>query len=264
MPSATLETQRAFWDFKADRGYPRADDKPAPVADVLAALAEAGIDPTGLTVLDVGCGTGSYTLPLARMAKRIVATDLSPRMLMVLEEGARAWGLNNVQTHCAAWDTVDVGGLGWERRFDLVFAAMTPALATFEGFCSWQACSREWCAVIGWGRRRENAVWEKLYAELGFPFVVPPGIKQVAAHLKALGRVVAIRWFDVAWESEAGIDDAVDDLIWHLRLGGSGVDSDSTTLRERVRQAIEPYVENGVVRHTTRAEEGLMVWRVAA
>lgn len=51
----------------------------------------------GDTVLDVGCGTGRYTLPLARRCERLVALDSSPKMLDHLEARLCREGVSNVE-----------------------------------------------------------------------------------------------------------------------------------------------------------------------
>jgi SAM-dependent methyltransferase len=66
----------------------RADPSPTALR-ALEALPEGG------TVLDVGCGAGATSLPLARRAGRIVGVDVSPEMLerfreQAAEAGARA------------------------------------------------------------------------------------------------------------------------------------------------------------------------------
>jgi SAM-dependent methyltransferase len=55
-------------------------------------IAFAGIEP-GMRVLEVGCGQGRYTLPLARRGIRVEGFDLSPVMLAHLREAADASGL---------------------------------------------------------------------------------------------------------------------------------------------------------------------------
>jgi len=50
----------------------------------------------GMMVLEPGCGMGYFTLPLARMVGpqgRVVALDIQPKMLSVLERRARKAGL---------------------------------------------------------------------------------------------------------------------------------------------------------------------------
>lgn len=44
-------------------------------------------------VVEVGCGTGKFTLPLARSGKKVTAIDFSEKMLEVLEKKAAAEGL---------------------------------------------------------------------------------------------------------------------------------------------------------------------------
>ncbi len=47
-------------------------------------------------VLEIGAGTGRYTLELARLAKEVVAVDVSDRMLQILRGKAQRAHLNNI------------------------------------------------------------------------------------------------------------------------------------------------------------------------
>lgn len=53
-------------------------------------------------VLDLGCGGGHVTFNVAKLVKAIVAYDLSPEMLGVVERVARERGLSNVTTRQGA------------------------------------------------------------------------------------------------------------------------------------------------------------------
>lgn len=64
---------------------------PAPQR-VDAVLAELGCAPGGL-VLDVGCGSGNWSIALARHGYRVRGVDLSPRMIAQAREAAREHGL---------------------------------------------------------------------------------------------------------------------------------------------------------------------------
>jgi ubiquinone/menaquinone biosynthesis C-methylase UbiE len=48
------------------------------------------------TVLDLGCGEGSITIPLAKKAKKITAVDSSKRMLEILESKYIDQSINNI------------------------------------------------------------------------------------------------------------------------------------------------------------------------
>ena len=56
----------------------------------------------GQTVLEVGCGTGTETLSLARKGVRVIASDISQKMLDVLSKKASSAGLSDeiVPVHC--------------------------------------------------------------------------------------------------------------------------------------------------------------------
>jgi ubiquinone/menaquinone biosynthesis C-methylase UbiE len=70
-------------------------------------LIEALAVEPGQTVADLGCGNGFHTLPLAGRVGaggRVLAVDLQPEMLAMLEERAAAAGVRNVETVLAAED----------------------------------------------------------------------------------------------------------------------------------------------------------------
>jgi len=52
-------------------------------------------------VLEVGCGTGAYTLALARRCRQVLAVDASPGMLEYLDRRLAQAGIGNVQTAVA-------------------------------------------------------------------------------------------------------------------------------------------------------------------
>lgn len=55
----------------------------------------------GQTFMDFGCGTGSFTLPAARLVGKtgkVYAVDCFPRQLKMVEEKSRKIGLTNIET----------------------------------------------------------------------------------------------------------------------------------------------------------------------
>lgn len=69
----------------------------------------------GMTVLDVGCAMGYFSLPMARMVGsggRVVCVDVQERMLRVLERRARRRGLERVvETRLCSQDDFGVEDL---------------------------------------------------------------------------------------------------------------------------------------------------------
>ncbi|TDD15599.1 class I SAM-dependent methyltransferase [Nonomuraea diastatica] len=83
MPASDLTHISAFWDSTADAFDDEPDHglrDPQVRAAWSARLAEWFPRPSS-DVLDLGCGTGSLTLLLARQGHRLTGVDLSPRMI---------------------------------------------------------------------------------------------------------------------------------------------------------------------------------------
>ncbi|MBB3232562.1 class I SAM-dependent methyltransferase [Halomonas stenophila] len=60
------------------------------------ALRRAGLA-SGMSFLDVACGSGALSLPAARLGARVTAVDLSPAMVERLEARARQAGIDTLQ-----------------------------------------------------------------------------------------------------------------------------------------------------------------------
>jgi SAM-dependent methyltransferase len=90
-------------------------------------------------VLEVGCGTGAYTLELAHRCGRVVAVDASAEMLEYLDRRLRRGGVANVETRAGtlpdrlpadrAYDGVlAVGVLNYLPDLDGALGALTATL----------------------------------------------------------------------------------------------------------------------------------------
>src|SRR5215204_3184887 len=75
-------------------GYERKQGYPDPAED-LAVLAAHGLDATS-TVVDLGAGTGWFSLAAARRFGQVIAVDISPAMLRLVEERAAAARVTNL------------------------------------------------------------------------------------------------------------------------------------------------------------------------
>jgi tRNA/tmRNA/rRNA uracil-C5-methylase (TrmA/RlmC/RlmD family) len=76
-------------------GYERKQGSPHPAED-LAVLAAHGLDQTS-TVVDLGAGTGRFSLATAARFGQVIAVDISPAMVQVLRERTAAAGVANLR-----------------------------------------------------------------------------------------------------------------------------------------------------------------------
>ncbi|WP_016698785.1 class I SAM-dependent methyltransferase [Actinoalloteichus spitiensis] len=80
--------------FRRDDGAP--SDEDGEIAADLAALRAAGMTSES-TVVDLGAGTGRFTMAVAPHVRRVVAVDVSPSMLDVLNARVTGEGWRNVE-----------------------------------------------------------------------------------------------------------------------------------------------------------------------
>ncbi|WP_270991451.1 class I SAM-dependent methyltransferase [Campylobacter upsaliensis] len=85
-----------------------------------------GLDFKDKSVIDIGCGTGVWTLHLAFLAKEILALDNSKVMLEILQEDASKLGLSNIKSVNLSFE--DFMRENANLRFDIAFLSMSPAL----------------------------------------------------------------------------------------------------------------------------------------
>lgn len=113
----------AFWNEKA-KTFPRYEEGDQTYeAGVLRTIRAHGVDFRGRSVLDVGCGSGMYTIHLAKEARQVTAVDVSERMLRILREDAGAQRLDNITYVRSEWLEFPDG-----TTYDIVFCSMTPAI----------------------------------------------------------------------------------------------------------------------------------------
>ncbi|MTI66528.1 MAG: class I SAM-dependent methyltransferase [Firmicutes bacterium] len=75
----------------------------------------------GMKVLDIGCGTGNFSIKLAKMGCNVIGIDVSEDMLKEAEKKALDEGLN------IEFKKMDVYNLDFDEKFDAVFS-----MAAFE------------------------------------------------------------------------------------------------------------------------------------
>jgi len=91
-----IARQERFWTRRAATWDHGAGNNPGLVKVVERVLREA--DPaTDAFAVDLGCGSGQVTLALARRCRRVLAVDVSEKMIALLLENAARQGVSNVE-----------------------------------------------------------------------------------------------------------------------------------------------------------------------
>jgi SAM-dependent methyltransferase len=134
-----------YWDYIGTQ-YPGGDGPVDPLYDdILSRLRRSGKLVPEDSVLDIGCGPGTFTLPIAGTAAFVTGIDPSQIMLSKAASSAASSDVRNLRTIKTTWERYRP-----EAPYDLVFSAFCPAI--YDRHTLWkmeQASSRSCCYVAG-------------------------------------------------------------------------------------------------------------------
>jgi FkbM family methyltransferase len=148
----------------------------------------------GMTVLDVGCAMGFFSLPMARMVGsngKVVCVDMQERMIQALERRARKAGLDKqVQARLCSQHFVGVGDLKDAVDFTLAFAVVHEVPSAASLFAELNAAMKPSAKLLV-AEPKGRVTGEQFSAEIaaaeqcGFVVVGKPVIRRCRAALMA-------------------------------------------------------------------------------
>jgi len=169
------KTAGEYWNQRAE-GFAnstiKSDSRQERTREVFSFLELFGIIKSDMTVLDIGSGPGSFAIPLAERGARVVALDPASRMLEILKENLPPSMPGSVNCVQALWEDYDVENRGWENKFDLVFASMSPGVNNLETLQKMMFCSRRWCYLSGFSGTRNYSLYNEVFKQItGGPYI---------------------------------------------------------------------------------------------
>lgn len=93
-------------------------------------------------VLDIGCGTGVWSLALADVVGSIVGVDISETMIGYAERNRKSIDADNARFVIADWTDLVVGEGVLADKYDIILIHMSPAVKTLEDLDKAIAVSR--------------------------------------------------------------------------------------------------------------------------
>lgn len=111
---STVSTKE-LWDKRADKFDKRINRVPdsgaMDKADYISQMLDRIEVMPGWTVLDIGCGPGAITIPLAKKVRSVTALDISSEMLKKFKSNADSSGLSNIAYLNTSWQDAFTGKL---------------------------------------------------------------------------------------------------------------------------------------------------------
>jgi SAM-dependent methyltransferase len=259
------------WEKRSERqedGGPGEEMMKRSSLETIGFLEENGFEIKGSKILDIGCGPGVLSIPLARLGAEVTSLDISSKSLERVKEAAEKESLD-VETMVCSWWSADIDELGLRNKYDLVIASRTPSINDADTLEKMMACSKNLCyysSFLNVGENREHMEIMKLLSgeekepgermrhrhhqayTMFFPFMYlyfsryRPVVK-----INQKEREAEVKWEDAAEKA--------------IRFFGHGKNPDDET-KDKIRNYYMGASENGMYRNSPSGCHGMMIWDV--
>jgi len=201
------------------------------------------------TLLDVGCGTGVYTLHLAKECLHIEGLDSSKEMLEILKKDANKLNLKNINTSLIGWEEFKC-----EKDYDFALTTMSPALKFDEDIAKFSDCAKT-KIYLGWAGKRDIRIIEALFEAHGKVYTPPNGALKIKKWLEKNNKFYHMIPFDEKKIRIRNFDEAVENFSWHLDIRGI------TPNKEILMTILNNFCDkNGNITETSINHMNLIIW----
>ena len=189
---------------------------------------------------------------------KVEGFDIAPGMIEYANENAQRAGTENACFRVLDWDTVDLKQLGWQKRFQLVFASRTPAVydrATLEKMTE---ASQGYCCLIT-QVTGDNSVRRELAPVVGaenHDDYTRRGLYSAFNILWLQGYYPEVEYLERAWDSECPLEDAIVMYTRHFNSRGQLTEEQEIALADKLCAMSK----NGMVQETGSSRVGMLFW----
>ncbi|MCR2099495.1 class I SAM-dependent methyltransferase [Campylobacter upsaliensis] len=179
-----------------------------------------GLDFKDKSVIDIGCGTGVWTLHLAFLAKEILALDNSKAMLAILQEDASKLGFSNIKSVNLSFENFMKENAN--LRFDIAFLSMSPALQNENDYKHFLNLAQK-KIYLAWADLRKSDFLNPIFKHFNTEF---KGFykEDFESFLKKEGLAFKKVVFKEERLVERTREEAIENALWHLDMNGIKVE----------------------------------------
>lgn len=210
-------------------------------------LDKFGVEFKNKTLIDIGCGTGLYSLYLAGICSYVTAVDGSAGMLNELNKSAKEYDIQNIKTlHCS------FNELAIEDEFDISFLTMSPALVLKRDFEKFIKLAKV-RVYMNWNKPRISTMLTPFSDKFK-----KSSWNNTASLFKSYLEINKIPFkteiLKERREIKRNFNDAYENLLWHLDIGGIKYD------KEETRDLLFLQCKDGFVKDIVDSEMRILVF----
>lgn len=252
-----------FWAEKLSKKVDKDWDKAAPgffkrtkKEDYYNALFDRLILDENDMVLDVGCGEGSVTIPIAKKVKKVIGIDSSPKMLEHLEKRARDEDASNIETILKPIEEISYDEIG---DVDVVVCSrsLNGIIPIEEVLCELNRIAKKYVFITIFGP--ENKKIEKDFdEELGIKTEDFPDYNYFFNILFNMGIYANIERFDLQnYRKYSSIEEAMDNGKFRLDLYS---DSEKELLKDYLKRILTYDEESEKYYNIKDKADWIIIW----
>ncbi|WP_348518412.1 class I SAM-dependent methyltransferase [Campylobacter sp. CCS1377] len=179
-------------------------------------ISNLNIDFKDKNIIDIGCGTGVWTLHLAKSAKEIIALDNANAMLEILKEDAKNLALKNIKYENLSF--TQWADKNKDTKFDIAFLSMSPALQNEKDYKFFKDLAKV-KIYLGWADYRKSDFLDPIFKHFNTEF--KGFYKQDLENFLLENDVKFHKFvFDETRIVERKKDEAIENALWHLDMNG--------------------------------------------
>lgn len=243
-----MDKQAKKWDEKAKSYNRYSSDEDRFEAKLLQKILAKEISFQNKRIIDIGAGTGVYTIRVAQDAKEVLALDFSSEMLEILKKDALTLGLQNISIQQTSWDAFK-----YSNTFDIALCTMSPALESDEDFQKFHDIATT-KIYLGWAGIRDSNILNNLFKAHGKINRAPNGSAKLKNWLDKKRKFYMVEPIEELRVSTCKAEDGEAKYKWHLEI--RGVEANENIIKD----VLQNFTKDGIITETTTSHMNLIIW----
>ncbi len=254
-----LYESQKFWDLRAEEFNNMINKQEEKFELVQYLLSKDAIN-RGYDVLDIGCGAGKYILEFAKIANDVTGIDISSKMISYAEQNVKNMNLSNANFKVIPWQDINLDAYRWSKKFDLVFASMSPAINSKETLTKMIEASKKYCFMSGFVYRRDKIKDELVKRIIGKNEnkIFQKNIYCSFNALWNMGIYPEITYKDVVWNKKISVEQAVEMYTILLQKNNK----EDKSIKPKIKSYLQEISSDGEVEESIEAKIAWMFWKI--
>lgn len=204
------------------------------------------------SVMDIGCGPGTYGLRFSKHVYRVVCIDESGEMLNRLREKCQNDGYGNISIIQADWKEYHS-----DEKCDVVFSSLCPPLNCPECILKMERNAVDRCAYVSSMNDDRGSIHMDIWKELGKDYTFNGyNTNYPYRFLKSVGRDPVLHTFRISSPYDQTVQEVID---FEVNKFQTYMDIDEK-LRRKIENVVISHSDTGTIHFEGIKQLGLLTW----